>query len=182
MEDISCTSFGRRIRENIIVHNFFTKLRSRSISIGSVTYLIYWRESFNPLTKIVFSSFAEALHISPNNRESPYSIVPSRFCTLSCSGGNGVVVVIRDSLLYAVTWQARKGRLEIPGSRRRASSYNSTRMRTSSRIGITITTYIYVGESRWDPRKILLLPGIVNFVWPWGDRREGIGFAGCIRV
>ncbi|KYM98850.1 hypothetical protein ALC62_10406 [Cyphomyrmex costatus] len=76
-----------------------------------------------------------------------HSTFYSRFCTLSCSGGDGVVVVIRDSLLYAVTWQARKGRLEIPGSRRGASSYNSTRMRTSSRIGITITTYIYVGES-----------------------------------
>lgn len=73
----------------------------------------------------------------------------------SGGGGDGVAVVIRDSLLYAVTWQARKGRLEIPGSRRRASSaYNSTRMRAPSRIEITITTYIYVGESlgsRVDP-------------------------------
>ncbi|KYN36420.1 hypothetical protein ALC56_09380 [Trachymyrmex septentrionalis] len=79
----------------------------------------------------------------PFARSSRYAIDPMMYL----SGGDGVVVVIRDSLLYAVTWQARKGRLEIPGSRHGASSYNSTRMRTSSRIGITITTYIYVGES-----------------------------------
>jgi len=65
---------------------------------------------------------------------SPCSIVSCRFCTLSRGGSDGVAAVIRDSLLYAVTWQARKGRLEIPGSRREASSYNSTRMRASSRI------------------------------------------------
>jgi len=65
---------------------------------------------------------------------SPCSIVSCRFCTLSSGGSDGVAAVIRDSLLYAVTWQARKGRLEIPGSRHEASSYNSTRMRASSRI------------------------------------------------
>lgn len=96
----------------------FAKLRSCS-SMENVTCLIHsGRTSFNPFTKTVFSSFAEAVHILRNNRESPYSIVSSRFCILSRSGGDGVVVVIRDSLLYAVTWQARKGRLEIPGSRR----------------------------------------------------------------
>jgi len=115
--------------------------------MGCVIYLIHWRGSFNPLTRSRFSPRLQKLHISHNNRGSPYSIVSSRFCTLSCSDGDGIIVVIRDSLLYAVTWQARKGRLEIPGSRSGASSYNSTRMRTSSRIRITITTYIYVGES-----------------------------------
>ncbi|XP_011633591.1 uncharacterized protein LOC105424828 [Pogonomyrmex barbatus] len=84
-------------------------------------------------SRIAAPSF-ETLHISCNNGAPPYSIpVSYRFCTLSRGGGNGVVVVIRDSLLYAVTWQARKGRLEILGSRHGASSYNSTRMRTSSR-------------------------------------------------
>ncbi|EGI59974.1 hypothetical protein G5I_11761 [Acromyrmex echinatior] len=91
----------------------------------------------------------------PFARSSRYAIDPMMYLKHSTlvflwkliNGGDGVVVVIRDSLLYAVTWQARKGRLEIPGSRRGASSYNSMRMRTSSRIEITITTYIYVGES-----------------------------------
>ncbi|KAL6429752.1 hypothetical protein ACFW04_007570 [Cataglyphis niger] len=90
-----------------------------------------------------------------------------------------VAVVIRDSLLYAVTWQARKGCLEIPGSQRETSSYNSTRMRASSRIGITITIYIYVGESlgsqkdpftAWNREFCVTLRG----------SRESIRFSGCI--
>lgn len=126
---------------------------------------------------------------------SPYSTVSCRFCILyrgsdgnydgGGGGGDGVAVVIRDSLLYAVTWQARKGRLEIPGSRRRASSsssaYNSTRMRASSRIGITITTYIYVGESsgsREDPFTARNREFRVTLRKP----REGIGFGRGIYV
>ncbi|EZA51966.1 hypothetical protein X777_09281 [Ooceraea biroi] len=110
-----------------------------------------------------------------------YLRLSCRFCTLSRGSSDGVAAVIRDSLLYAVTWQARKGRLEIPGSRRGASSYNSTRMRASSRIGITITTYIYVGESleSWeDPFTARNREFRVTLRGP----RKGIGFGGCKRI
>ncbi|TGZ55891.1 hypothetical protein DBV15_06044 [Temnothorax longispinosus] len=149
------------------VYNFVPFVRSSRYAIDPPMYLRHFTLVllFNPLTKTVFSSFAEAsLHILRNNRESPYSIVSSRFCTLSRSGGDGVVVVIRDSLLYAVTWQARKGRLEIPA---RQPTW-SVVLQFDAHAGVVENRNYHndihiCRRIAGIPRKILLLPEIVNF-------------------
>lgn len=106
------------------------------------------------LEEIVPSSFAEALDISRDKRITILRSFPPLLYIIPRRERRRRSSYTRFIVIHRYL-ASKKGSLGDSGqSRRRAPSYNSTRVRASSRIEITITTYIYVGESsgsRRDP-------------------------------